>query len=281
MEIVDNRDNRGMSSTPISHARQSIDLNADLGEDCGDDAAMLDLVTTANVAGGGHAGGGLILLDTVAAAVSRGVAVGAHPSYPDRENFGRVSRFSEITPAVLRHSITEQIVSVALALHDHGGQLHHVKAHGALYNDAAVNPQVAETFLSAITAIEQFLRQRGTVSLFVLPVMAMPNSTLAELAARAGRPVLFEMFADRAYLPTGRLVPRSESDAVLHDPEEIAARVLDLLATGEIKAVDGSRIPITVDTICVHGDNPNAVQITRRLRAALLDSGLSLKPNDG
>jgi UPF0271 protein len=264
----------------MSRARQSIDFNADLGEGCGDDAAMLNLVTTANVAGGGHAGGGLILLDTVAAAVSRGVAVGAHPSYPDREDFGRVSRFSEINPAALRHSIAEQIVSVALALHEHGGQLHHVKAHGALYNDAAVNPQVAEVFLSAVTFIEQFLRQRASVSLSVLPVMAMPNSALAELTARAGRPVLFEMFADRAYLPTGRLVPRSESGAVLHDADEIVARVLDLLATGEITAIEGSRIPITVDTICVHGDNPNAVQIARRLRAALLDSGLSLKANE-
>lgn len=270
-----------MSSAQISRARHSIDLNADLGEGCGDDAAMLDLVTTANVAGGGHAGGGLVLLETVAAAVSRGVAVGAHPSYPDRENFGRISRFSEITPAALQDSIAQQIVAVGVALHEHGGQLHHVKAHGALYNDAAANPEVARAFLEAVTIAEQFLRQRSTVPPSALPVMAMANSALAELEAGIGRPILFEMFADRAYLPTGRLVPRSESRAVLHDADEIVARVLDLLATGEITAIEGSRIPITVDTICVHGDNPNAVQIARQLRAALLDSGLSLKANNG
>jgi UPF0271 protein len=270
-----------MSSGQVFSLRQSIDLNADLGEDCGDDAAMLDLVTTANVAGGGHAGGGAILTETVAAALSRGVAVGAHPSYPDRENFGRVSRFSEITPEALRDSITQQIAAVVVALQQHGGQLHHIKAHGALYNDAAVNPDVAEALLAALTSAEQFVAQYSSVSRSVLPVMAMPNSAFAELAAGMGRPVLFEMFADRAYLPTGRLVPRSESGAVLYDADEIVARVLGLLATGEITAIDGSRIPITVDTICVHGDNPNAVQITRQLRNALLESGLSLKANGG
>jgi len=254
---------------------RTIDLNADLGEDCGDDVAMLDLVTTANVACGSHAGGGLILRDTVASAASRGVAIGAHPSYPDRENFGRVS-MRTFDAKVLATSIFEQIINVAEVAKSEGIGLSHVKAHGALYNDAAVHEDMALLILTAVAQSEAHLIERGLLandSAGKLPIMGMPISTMQLMCERAGRRFWPEAFADRAYTPAARLVPRSEPGAVL-DHDAALAQAISIATSGTTTAVDGTSLSLDVVTLCVHGDTPGAVALASDIRAALADTGV-------
>lgn len=247
-----------------------IDLNADLGEDCGDDTAMLDLVTTANVACGGHAGGGQTMRDTIAAAVTRGVDVGAHPSYPDQPDFGRISRFDQTPYIELYRSLTNQITDAGLELAEHGQILSHVKPHGALYNDANERPDVADLVLtSTIKAAINLGYNR------FIPLMTMPGSVLAALAARMGYPVILEGFIDRLYTPDGLLTPRSTPGAVLHDVDAIVTQALEL-ATGHVTASDGTRIPMPVTTLCVHGDTPDAVTFARAARTALTAAGYTI-----
>ena len=240
--------------------RVAIDLNADLGEECGDDAAMCSIVSSANVAGGGHAGGGLVLADTVAAAASAGVAVGAHPAYPDVENFGRISRFHDIAPDVLFSSLCDQILAVVVAAYTHDVALNHIKAHGALYNDAFYNTDVAMLIAEAALAVSP------TCGVPAVPVMGMPGSALERECASRGIPFLFEGFADRRYLPDGTLMPRSQPGSVLHDPDEVAAQALQIVLDGTVTASDGSILAMQVDSLCVHGDTPGAVDLARRIR---------------
>jgi UPF0271 protein len=245
-----------------------VDLNADLGEECGDDASLLSIVTTANVAAGGHAGGGEVLLATVGLAARARVAVGAHPSYPDRADFGRTSRADVHDPASISAFVREQVLAVAAACVQHRVGLSHVKAHGALYHDAATEAALATAFLDGVQAAASDLGAHG------LPVMGMPGTVLEQSCVRRGVTFLAEAFADRAYAPDGSLLPRSEPGAVLHDPDAVAERVLRLVTQGRVLAVDGTELRITAETVCLHGDTAGAVEMARTVRQRLEQEGV-------
>lgn len=244
---------------------RTIDLNADLGEECGDDEAMLRIVTSASVAAGGHAGGGRVLRQTVSRAAELRVAVGAHPSYVDREAFGRVSRAADHDAVSLQWALAAQIDAVDAACREAGVPLAYVKAHGALYADAAEVPFVADAMVRAVT---------HAAGGRALAVLGMPGSHLESACDAAGVPFIAEAFADRGYTADGRLVPRSEPGAVLTDPDEIAARVIGLVVHGSVPSVAGDIVALRPDTICVHGDTPGAVGIARAVRAALERQGV-------
>lgn len=243
-----------------------IDLNADLGEGMADDAALLRVVTTASVAAGGHAGGGGLLLETVRLATQRGVAVGAHPSYPDRAGFGRVSLADELDPGALIASLVEQVTSVQRACAQHGTVIAHVKAHGALYNDAMVRPDVARAVVDvAITT--------GAPA-----VMGLPGSVLHRACTDRGVVFIAEGYADRGYEPDGTLVPRSQSGAVIHDVDAVSHRVLRMATEGTVETREGMDIRIDVQSVCVHGDTPGAVALAEAVRRRLEERGVSVRP---
>ncbi|HEX6887237.1 MAG TPA: LamB/YcsF family protein [Candidatus Nanopelagicales bacterium] len=247
-----------------------MDLNADLGEGVGDDEALLALVTSANVATGAHAGGGAVLARTVRAAVAHGVRVGAHPSYRDRQGFGRRSQLERLRDdaaagQALVADLVEQVLLVHAAALRHGAGLSHVKAHGALYNDAVADEVAARLVADAALRVCERLGR-------AISVTTQPGGALAELASRVGLPVLAEGFVDRGYLPGGVLQPRDRPGAVLDDVPAMVAQALDL-AAGEVATVTGARIGLRVDTLCVHGDTPDAVLAARAVRSALLEAG--------
>jgi UPF0271 protein len=225
-----------------------IDLSADLGEGAPDEPEIWPLITSANVACGGHFGDTQSMTHAVARAREFGVRIGAHPSYPDRANFGRKSM--SMPPDSLRATLIEQIT----ALLDIGGKLHHVKPHGALYNDAHKDRALAGIVIDAIRAIDD-----------KLPIVCSDRSQMAAAARAAGTPVVREAFADRRYNADGSLVARSEPNSLL-DVDEAAAQAAMLANESTVIARDGSRITIPFDTICVHADMEHAVE---RLRAIL------------
>jgi 5-oxoprolinase (ATP-hydrolysing) subunit A len=247
-----------------------IDVNADLGEGIGDDEALMDIVTSANIATGAHAGGGAVLRRAVAAAARRGVAIGAHPSYRDRAGFGRASHLAVLHRDVEARShvvgdLVAQILVVAREAERHGVTLAHVKAHGSLYNEAVRDPVAAQVVADAVLGAEHSLGHP-------VALMTQPGGELAAIASGQGLTVLFEGFADRAYLTTGQLVGRSEPRAVLGDIESMVAQALDL-AAGHVTPIDGPRIAVAVDSLCVHGDTPGAVAAARAIREALQAQG--------
>jgi 5-oxoprolinase (ATP-hydrolysing) subunit A len=247
-----------------------IDLNADLGEGMADDATLLEVVTSANVATGAHAGGGRLLERTVAAAVAGGVAVGAHPSYRDRAGFGRRSLLESLrhdpgVRAAFVADLVEQVLAVAHAAGRAGGALGHVKAHGALYNEAVLDPLAA----AVVTEAVQVAAQRCGCP---LAVVTQPAGVLAEVAAAAGLVVHAEGFVDRGYRPDGGLVPRGTPGALLPDVPAMVEQAL-ALAGGSVATADGGRIALAVDTLCVHGDTPQALAAARAVRDALEAAG--------
>lgn len=246
-----------------------IDLNADLGEGfgpwrMGDDAAMLGVVTSANVACGFHAGDPDIMAATFALARARGVAVGAHVGFPDLAGFGR--RPMAMTPREIERAVAYQIgASQALAaLSAH--RITYVKAHGALANIAERDLDVANALARATRAVDASL---------ALLAIALSEQTRA--GERAGLTVAHEIFADRAYLDDGRLQPRSQPGAVITDCDAAIARVRDMLTDGALITVAGKRLPTRIDSVCVHGDTPHAVEMARRLRAGLEAEGFRLR----
>ncbi|MFN2508229.1 MAG: LamB/YcsF family protein [Chthoniobacterales bacterium] len=243
----------------------SVDLNADLGEGAGHDDELLTLVTSANIACGLHAGSATIMRRSILAARERGVAVGAHPSFDDRENFGRreISLSSEEIDALVVYQIGA-FHAVASSL---GVRPQHVKPHGALYNMAARDEQIADAIVRAVRAIDP-----------KLILFAPPLSALWRTAEANELRVAREVFADRNYLPDGSLVPRGRPDALLHDPAEAANRVFGMLRDNKVRAVDGSEIAVEADTICIHGDTPGAVEFARELRLALYQVGIVVAP---
>jgi len=223
---------------------KSIDLNADVGEECGQDAALMRCITSANVACGVHAGSHGTMRATVRLAREHGVAVGAHPSFPDREHFGRREmelRADEITDLVIR-----QVEALADVASNEGISLLHVKPHGALYNVAVRDRRVADAIARAVASTDRSL-----------VLLGLPHSELLAAAQAVGLQTAGEAFADRAYRADGTLVPRTEPGAVIHDPEEVLARVTELAARPD------------VETICVHGDTPGAAELASKVRAAL------------
>lgn len=244
-----------------------IDLNSDLGEgfgpwDMGDDAAILQVVTSANIACGGHAGDPETMFRTLTLAAERGVMVGAHPGYADPMGFGR--RIIPMSPPEIARMVAAQIGALVGVAALAGAEVRYVKPHGALGNLAADDRAVAEAILTAVP--------NG------MAVLAISGTEL-ELAARAaGITVYSEIFADRAYLPNGRLVPRSRAGAVLHDAEEAADRLIGLLESGLMPVIGGDPIPLAAQSICVHGDSAGALTMAQVIRARLQAAGITVAP---
>jgi len=247
----------------------NIDLNSDLGESLGawrmgDDAAMLSLVSSANVACGFHAGDPAGILRTLRQAKERGVAIGAHVAYRDLMGFGR--RNMDVESADLRADVIYQIGALKGLAAAAGTTVRYVKPHGALYNTIAHDERQARDVIAAIREIDASL-----------VLVALAGSPLLGWARDAGLRVVAEAFADRAYTPNGTLVSRREPGAVLHDAEEVAARMLRLASEGVVTAIDGSTVRIEAESVCVHGDSPGAVEMARRVRALLEQSGVAIR----
>jgi UPF0271 protein len=248
---------------------KTIDLNSDLGESygawrMGDDAAMLEVVSSANVACGFHAGDPAGILRTVRAAAARGVAIGAHVSYPDLAGFGR--RDMDIAPADLTADVVYQIGALKGLAAAAGATVRYVKPHGALYNRIAVDAVQGAAVIAALKAVDPSL-----------VMMGLAGAPILDQARAAGLTVVAEAYADRAYTPAGHLVPRREAGAVLHDASLIAARMVRLATEGVIEAIDGSLVRIDAQSLCVHGDSPGAVAIAREVRSRLEAEGLRVK----
>ncbi|WP_024304421.1 5-oxoprolinase subunit PxpA [Pseudogulbenkiania sp. MAI-1] len=241
-----------------------IDLNADLGEGCGDDEAILDCVSSANVACGWHAGDADTMRAAVRAAQARGVAVGAHPSFPDREHFGR--RAMQLPADTVYSGVLYQIGALQAIARGEGVRLTHVKPHGALYNQAARDPQLAAAIVAAVRAADPGLA-----------VVGLSGGELVRQARAAGLRALNEVFADRAYLADGSLAPRGTPGALIEDEAQALAQTLQMITQGCVTALDGSTVALAADTVCLHGDGPHAVAFARRLRHELLARGLSLR----
>ncbi|SFL42703.1 LamB/YcsF family protein [Geodermatophilus ruber] len=247
-----------------------MDLNSDLGEgfgqwQLGDDDALLEVVTSANVACGFHAGDGSIMRRVCERAVLTGVAIGAQVSYRDLAGFGR--RFIDMDPAELTDDVLYQLGALDAFARVAGSRVRYVKPHGALYNAIVAHEEQAAAVVRAVVEYDR-----------ALPVLGLPGSAWLRRAEEAGLTVVREAFADRAYTPEGTLVPRRQAGAVLHDADEIARRCL-AMATGQpVTDVEGSPLRLTPDSICVHGDTPGAVAIARKVQAALTEAGLELAP---
>jgi UPF0271 protein len=243
--------------------RLSIDLNADLGEGAGHDEELFELISSANIATGFHAGDSDSMHAGVSAAKKHGVAVGAHPSFFDRKNFGRkelkVSN-QEVFDAVVYQLGVFQAIASAVGL-----QPSHVKPHGALYNMAVRDDKLADAIARAIESVDP-----------KLILFAPDNTELARAGEAHGLQVAREIFADRNYLNDGWLVPRTRPDALLHDPKEAAERVLRMLREGKVRSVEGRDIDVRGETICVHGDTPGAVEFARELRLQLEREGVRI-----
>ena len=243
--------------------RLSIDLNADLGEGAGHDEELFQLISSANIATGFHAGDSDSMHAAVSAAKKHGVAVGAHPSFFDRENFGRkelkVSN-QEVFDAVVYQLGVFQAIASAM-----GVQPSHVKPHGALYNMAVRDDKLADAIARAIESVDP-----------KLILFAPDNTELARAGEAHGLQVAREIFADRNYLNDGWLVPRARLDALLRDPKEAAQRVLRMLREGKVRSVEGRDVEVCGETICVHGDTPGAVEFARELRSRLEHEGVRI-----
>ena len=245
----------------------AVDLNADVGEGM-DDAALLPFLTSANVACGLHAGDPTVMDATVEQALAGGVRVGAHPGYPDRENFGRIRM--DLPAAAIERLVLYQIAALDGFVRSRGARLTHVKPHGALYHAAAQSWDVAR-------AIAAGVKRAGAD----LVVVGQPGTKVLAAAREAGLPSAAEAFADRRYRSDGTLVPRTEPGALLTDPEEAAAQALSLARDRFVLAQDGSRIAVEADTICVHGDTPGAPEIARRIRERFRREGIAVSAFGG
>ena len=251
----------------------TVDLNADLGEGfgiwrLGDDDALLQVVTSANVACGFHAGDPSTMRRVCAGAAAAGVAVGAQVSYRDLTGFGR--RFIDVEPAELAADVLYQLAALDGIARAEGGRVRYVKPHGALYNATVAHEAQARAVVAAVVAHDPSL-----------PVLGLPGSALLRAAEAAGLRPVPEGFADRGYTPDGRLVPRGEPGALVHDPAEVAARALRMAVEGTVLAVDGSTVRADVASICVHGDTPGAVDLARAVRTALRQAGVIPAPFTG
>jgi 5-oxoprolinase (ATP-hydrolysing) subunit A len=254
----------------VSATQRTVDLNADLGEgfgvwELGDDDAMLQLVTSANVACGFHAGDPAHLLATCREAAQREVRIGAQVSYRDLAGFGR--RFIDVTPDDLTADVIYQIGALQGLARAAGSTVSYVKPHGALYNTVVKHEQQARAVAEAIHAVDP-----------ALPVLGLAGSAMFDAATQLGLRCVAEAFADRAYQPDGQLVSRREPGAVIDDPDAVAQRVATMIEHGEVTAIDGSVIAVEVESVCVHGDSPGAVQLASAVRARLVRDGIELTP---
>jgi len=249
-----------------------MDLNADLGESygtwtLGDDEHLVEHLTSANVACGFHGGDFNVMEGTVALCVRAGVAVGAQPGYPDLLGFGR--RPMAFPPAEVESLVRYQIGALEAFCRAHGVPLHHVKPHGALYNQAAADAALAGAIARAVASFSRDVPLVGLAS----------SSAMAEAAAAAGLRFIPEAFADRRYLADGSLQPRSEAGSVIHDPSEAAAQAVRIARDGRVTSVDGTIVELRAESICCHGDTPGAVAIAKAVRDGLRDAGVEVRPS--
>jgi 5-oxoprolinase (ATP-hydrolysing) subunit A len=247
-----------------------VDLNADVGESfgrwvLGDDGGVMAHITSANVACGYHAGDPGVMRTAVVTARNAGVVVGAHPGLPDLVGFGR--RRMAVSPREVEDLVLYQVGALAAIAASEGVRLGHVKPHGALYNTAAVDADLAAAIARAVASFDRSLVLVGP-----------PGSALLDAAALAGIEAAAEGFADRAYEPDGSLTPRDRPGAVLHSADAIVERALHMVRDGTVVATDGSRVSLRVDTICLHGDTPGAAGLGRQLRARLEAAGIAVRP---
>jgi UPF0271 protein len=248
----------------------SVDLNCDVGESfgayrLGADEDVLRHVTSANIACGFHAGDPGTMRRTVAVAVKRGVALGAHPGFPDLVGFGR--RNMELSVAEVRDLVVYQVGALSAFAVAQGAQLAHVKPHGALYNMAAARADLAQAIAEAVYSVDQYLVLFG-----------LAGSELVTAGRNAGLNVAEEVFADRRYAADGSLVPRREAGAVIDDPEHVVKQALGMIVDGRVTAVNGSPVTVNANTICIHGDTPGAAQLALKLRLALEAAGVRVAP---
>ncbi|MDI9240332.1 5-oxoprolinase subunit PxpA [Lysobacter sp. LF1] len=240
-----------------------IDFNCDLGEGCGDDAAILPLVSSASIACGGHAGDEETMRATLRLCRAHGVAAGAHPSFEDREHFGR--RALTLPPDEVARMVREQVLRLSAIAREEGIRLAHVKPHGALYNVAADDHGVADAIAATVAQIDPSLVLFG-----------LSGSALTDAAAAHGLPVAHEVFAERGYDARGRLLPRGTPGAVIESLAEAIAQVRRLALHGEVVAHGGRVVPLRADTLCLHGDRPDAAAFARAVREALLADGVAI-----
>jgi UPF0271 protein len=248
---------------------KQIDLNLDAGESIealrdGSEEALYQIVSSVNIACGGHAGDSTSMSESVHLAQKYNLAIGAHPSYPDRENFGR--RTLSLSKSDLTNSLVEQIQSLAMVCAKVGANLSHVKAHGALYNDSAQDLNLAECILHAVRAINE-----------QLIVVTLADSPFFEFAKRNGFKVRGEAFVDRSYESNGRLRARSLVGAMIEDPTQAAKQALAIADHRALKAYDGTTLKVNADTLCIHGDSPNALAVARVVRETLSKSGFEIR----
>jgi 5-oxoprolinase (ATP-hydrolysing) subunit A len=243
----------------------TVDLNADLGEGAGHDEELLALVTSANIACGFHAGDADTMRQSIEAARARNVAVGAHPSLFDRENFGR--KELPVKPDEVFDVVVYQLGIFQAIAEAAGVRPNHVKPHGALYNMAVRDEPLADAIVRATASVD-----KGLI------LFAPQNTALSRAGEKHGLQIAHEVFADRNYLRNGQLVSRTRADALLHDPAEAAPRVLRMLREGKVRSVDGGDVDVRAETICLHGDNPEAVEFARALRARLEKEGVMVRP---
>lgn len=249
-------------------SRPTIDLNSDLGEGYGgwrlaDDAALLGIITSANIACGFHAGDPQTMREAVTTAVAGGVAVGAHVSFPDLRGFGR--RDMAISPAEVADDVVYQVGALQAIARAHGTRVTFVKPHGALYNRIADDGEMAAAVVEAIRSLDDSLA-----------LVALPGSAAHTAARAAGLPAIAEAFADRAYDRHGRLVPRDRPGAVIADPAAVMARAVRIAAEHTVETIDGELIELEAQTLCVHGDSPGSVDLARAIRAGLERAGFTL-----
>jgi UPF0271 protein len=243
----------------------TVDLNADVGEGAASEVELLEIVSSASIACGGHAGNAQSMRDTVARAVERGNSIGAHPGYPDRRNFGRVEVGA--TPTEIEKWVVNQISELQSVCVSAGARVLYVKPHGALYNRALRDRDAAAAIIAAVRSSDPSLM-----------VLAAPGSAILAEAAATGVRSAREAFLDRGYKSDGRLVPRNEHGALLENPDAAAARAVALALHQPIEASDGTTLVIDADSLCVHGDGPYAASIARNARKQLEAAGVSIAP---
>ena len=247
----------------------TIDLNCDLGEYSEfnrytNDEEIMPWITSANIACGMHAGDPVTIDQTVRLAIHHGVAIGAHPGFPDRPNFGRKEMI--LSSAELKASLISQIEAVKVCVEKYGQKLHHVKPHGALYNMAAVDPELAELIATTIASVDKSLILFG-----------LSGSVMKQAASHADIQYASEVFADRACTDNGTLLHRSEKGAVIHDIQTVIDRAIQMVRNKSVETVSGKIIPFEVDTLCIHGDNPVAPDLARNMAGAFRQNGIEMK----
>lgn len=242
-----------------------VDLNSDLGEGCAFDETLLGLVSSANIACGWHAGDAATMQRTVRWALEHNVAIGAHPSFPDRENFGRSEM--HLPPEEIRAGVLYQIGALAAITRAQGGRVTHVKPHGALYNQAARDPELARAIAHAVRDADPDL-----------VVFGLAGGELVKAAREAGLSAVEEVFADRGYNPDGSLVKRGTPGALIDDEETALSQTLTMIREQRVRAIDGTWVPIRAQTVCLHGDGAHAVAFARRIREYLEREQVQIRP---